>query len=489
MHILKFYREKSEVQGVSENYYIEVSISQDKLSASVKVKPVSDNEDHELSLSDLLDAVKNAGVVSGIMEDILYKISEKPESDKWVVFARGVAPSHGKDGSVDFHFSTDGTIANLKEDASGRVNIRDMNLIQNVSSHDCLCTLVPPGQGKEGISVKGEKIAAKPGLPARLPSGKGVQESDDGTSLVASIDGMVQWDGEKVNVDPSYVVDKVDASTGNIRFNGSVIVNGEVGDGYEIHAQDDVTIAMSIGKVIIEAGGNVTITGGVLGQSKGEIHARGDVHVKFIQEASVEARGTVEVEDYVLNSRVSSAGPLVVKNSSGWIAGSTVSSETWIYAHTIGIEHAQIDTTLIVGHNPMLLEEGKNLKDTVIERLKGFLKLRSSLLKLRKVRNDYELSQQQEQLYKKILAAIDSIRNELEKTDEKIQKITARIDSAYEGSIYIGGIVNEGTKIIIGHTDKAVTNIMTATHFFVSEGILIDDPFEITDEIKGYLNE
>ncbi len=473
---------------MDERYSIEINIAHNGMDANLKVIPRVE-ELGEISLSDLIQAVKDAEITYGVNEVVLREIADKRKTNQWVQIASGKSPVHGEDGKVIFRFSTEGARAKLKEDASGRVNIRDMNLIQNVCAGDVLCELADPKPGTPGVNVRGEELVAIEGKPAILPGGNNTEVSQDGGKLLSTIDGMVSWDGSRVNVEPVFMVDRVDASIGNVRFNGSVVVNGEVGDGYEIHAEKDVTLAMSVGRVVIEAGGNVTISGGILGQHKGVITAGGDIRAKFVQDARIEAKGAVIVDDYILNSEVTASGPVLTKASTAWIGGSTVSSECWIYAHTIGIESACIDTTLIVGHNPKLIEERDRLAEEVVEKLKGFIKLQSSLVKLRAIKNGPGLNQQQGQLYEKVLSAVETTRTTLVNLDQTITEIMEKINAAYSGTVYITGIANEGTWIKIGPAVRELSTAKTAIQFSLNDDELVEKAFASTPDIKAYLND
>ncbi|HPJ93063.1 MAG TPA: FapA family protein [Deltaproteobacteria bacterium] len=471
---------------MEKEYNLEVSISQGDLVASIKVVTRTDDIT-TLSASDIYEKLNEAGVKYGIWNEVISQIAHDKPVNKWVTIAKGEKPSEGKDGYVKYHFNKDGRRAKLKEDASGRVNIKDMNLIDNVKNGDILCELVPPEIGKSGMSVKGEEILGKVGAPGKLPSGKNVEVSEDGNRLIASIDGMVVCEESQVHVEPIYVVDKVDSSTGNVRFNGSVVVNGEIGDGFEVHAGEDVTVAMSVGRVIINAGGDIKIAGGILGQEKAQITAEGSIQVKFIQDAHLKASKEIIVEDYVRNSEITASGPVIVKSPSGWITGSSVSSEAWIYCHNIGHETNPLDTRLIIGHNPRLIDERENLKAQLIEKIGDFLKLQASITKLRMIKAKTTLSSQQESLHEKILNAIETIRHHIIDTDKRIHEITEKINTVFSGNIYIDGIANAGTSIILGKATREITESRIKTQFSLDNYEITESEFVMLPEIKEYL--
>jgi len=61
----------------------------------------------------------------------------------------------------------------------------------------------------------------------------------------------------------------VDFVTGNIFFNGNVVVCGTVLDGFEIKADGDIIVSKIVESATLTAGRDVIVKGGVLGRGKG----------------------------------------------------------------------------------------------------------------------------------------------------------------------------------------------------------------------------
>jgi uncharacterized protein len=472
--------------SVEKDYRIESVVTNGGLAAEIRIVP-AETEISTLNAEDILQAIKDAGIVIGILTEDIDKIVQNKIVNTWVTIARGDEPEKGKDGSVKFNFNKDGVKAKLKEDSSGKVNLKELNIIQNVKKGDVLCELIPPVTGKNGLTVKGELIPGLEGVPTTLPPGQNVSLSGDHSTLLAAIDGMVIWRDNSVIVDHEYVVDMVDANVGNIHFNGSVVVNGEMGDGYEIHAKENITIAMTVGNVVLEAGGNIKITGGIMGQDNAKVIAGGNLQVRFIQDANVRVDGGIVVEDYIRGSMVSAVGPVAVRNQKGWIDSSAVSSECWIYCPTIGYETSAVETDLGIGHSPVLHKERESLKDDITTKLNDFLKLQSSLSKLRILKQTSELNHQQETLYNKILDTIDKMRSTLGIFETQISELNEKITKTYAGNIYIDGIINERTNVHIGMTTRKITKPMARVHFFLKDNEIIDAEFVMAPEVKKFL--
>lgn len=467
-------------------YKIEVSVAPGALCAQVKVVPTV-SEVALIDEGDVQAALSEGGVVFGILPDAIRSLVEGKVLGSAVEVARGEPAGEGRDGYVRFLFEKGGRKVELKEDASGRVNFKDMNLIQNVRKGDLLCELVPPESGADGVSVRGEPLQGKLGAAAKLPGGKNVETAEGGTKLLASIDGMVVWNDPEIAIEPVFVVDQVDSATGNIRFNGSVVVNGEVGDGFEIHAAEDVTIATSVGRAIIESGGNIRIFGGVLGQEKARLTASGSIRLKFVQDSRISAGKEVVVDDYIRSSQVTASGPVIVKSPGGWISGGLIASEAWIYCPTVGLVSNPVDTKLTIGHNPAYYHERESIKDGIVEKTNDFLKLQASLLKLRALRSAAQLTQPQLTLYDKIMSALDTIRHQLIARDARFVELTDRINTVFAGNIYIEGAANEGTRLMIGTASRDIHHLRRQVQFSLKDGIIEESEFVMAPEIKTFL--
>ena len=466
-------------------YTIETALSEDGLTAQLQVIP-SAEEDFEIAVDDLRSALNEAGITRGVMDEVLLEIAQAKNLNTWSVVAEGTPPIAGQDGEVRFYFSKEKPSVQLKEDATGHVNLWDLNLIQNVNQGDLLCELIPATTGTYGTSVKGEPISAPDGQAVSMPKGTNVEISEDGLRMTAAVCGMVSFDEEKVIVEHTYTVDLVDASTGNIRFIGSVVVNGEVGDGFEVHAGEDLTIAMSVGHVTLSAGRDVKIAGGVL---KGSITAGRDVELKFIQDATVSAQGSIVVEDYIQNSEVIAEGPILVKNPSGWIMGGAVSSEQWVYSQMIGKQDASSNTEVIIGSHPNLTHVRTGLVDEIFRRIDDFQQFRSSLLKIRTIKAQGQLTPKQEQLYEKILQAINFVRSEILAKQKTVDEITTRIHRTYFGEIYAPGAVYGGTALQIGGKRKLIEIESSAVKYSLADGQIKEDAFTMRKELEELLGK
>ncbi len=117
---------------------------------------------------------------------------------------------------------------------------------------------------------------------------------------------------EKIIVNNIYeVAGNVGSSTGDITFDGSIVVHGNVITGFRVEATEDIEVMGGVEGATILAGGMITLHSGIQGMGKSNIQCGGDLHTKFIEQADVACGGNIYSEA-ILHSKVSCKGEIIV---------------------------------------------------------------------------------------------------------------------------------------------------------------------------------
>jgi uncharacterized protein (DUF342 family) len=114
----------------------------------------------------------------------------------------------------------------------------------------------------------------------------------------------------------------LDFRIGNIDFAGNVTIRGNILDGFRIKSAKDILIGGAVGVACLEAGGNLTIRGGVNGGHKGKLVCGGNLQAHYLHMVSVECGGDVLVDVECHDSTVLAVGSVTV--SRGGIVGGKV---------------------------------------------------------------------------------------------------------------------------------------------------------------------
>lgn len=320
---------------------IKVQIMQKGLEAWMRIVPPM-----PVPVEDLLTALHQNGVVSGIDEAALKQLAIDPPGDGLLV-ARGTPPTPGTPARIEYYFSADPINVGPVVSTSGRVDYREGSVIQNVVEGQVLARKIPGTPGAPGTSVTGQPIPAPSIKDVHLLAGKNVELSHDKLEAVAVVTGVPALERNRISVRPVFTVDEVDFSVGNINFQGSVIVKGGVNAGFTIRATEDVEVRGYVEGGVIQSGGSVVIKGGVRNQSV--IEAQGDVTARFVDsESKLSARRDVIIQSDALHSTLSAGKRIMI---GGHLIGGVAKAGELVQANSLGTLH-ETPTRIEINQDP-----------------------------------------------------------------------------------------------------------------------------------------
>lgn len=337
---------------------LHVQLSPDEQQALLDITPAQGGE--RVSKKQVLDALEALAVVEGIKLDVIDQALAAGVASG-VVIASGQAVVHGENGRLESLIpESRERVPRVSED--GQADFRDLGDIFVVKPGDRLMLRHPPTQGTPGVAVTGKVVAPVPGKPAMYANGlKGVVlDQDNPDLLIADIAGQpVQVNGGMV-VEPVYTVAAVNMSTGNIDFDGSVKVCGDVSAGMRVRASGDIEIGGTAEPCCLEAGGDIVIKGGALGDvgrtdsAAHYIRCGGSFSVGFAQQVRVEAGDSIFVDDMTMRSELVAENNIVVGNKRrGHIIGGKALATLSISGKVLGSPN-RITTVFEVGVSPEL---------------------------------------------------------------------------------------------------------------------------------------
>lgn len=424
-----------------------VSISSDELQAFITL--YKGDGDTKVSKDDMLRALAMQKVTYGIKEDVLEKYAENPIYNEQFCVAEGTMAQNGKNGEIIYHFNTTVSKApTLLED--GRINYRELDLIQSVKKGQILCSLEPAIMGVNGMTVKGRTLLGVNGKPAVLPRGKNVAISEDKNSLYATIDGEVQYlDSSKVSVYSNHEVPaNVDNSTGNINFLGSVIIKGNVLSGFTVEAGGNVEVYGVVEGATIKAGGNIILRRGMQGMGKGKLIAGGDIIARYIEYCNVEAKNNIQSEA-VLHSNVKCGNKLELTGRKGLLVGGTCKVGKIIIAKVIG-SHMATPTDLEVGVDPTLREDYKKAKDELVTIQNDIKKADQAIVLLKKLEAVGALTPDKQEILTKSVRTKIFLSTRLDEVKRDIDVFDEKLKQGGDGKIRGTNFIYPGVKVTIG---------------------------------------
>jgi len=259
------------------------------------------------TLEDILDACHRENIKAEIDKELVerqLRVSDPVE----IAIARGINSEDGKDGYLEFKFNMSAKPQFIpKEDAA--VDYKSSMQITIVEIGDIVADIIPPTEGEDGMDVRGNIIKAKDGLKARYFIGEGIEEKEG--QLIATAAGTPSVQDDVVMVHRNYVLQgDIDLSTGNMNFPGTVVIHGNVTDGFEVISEENIVIHGLISGARVRAKGYVKCAGGIQGKGKAEIVAGSFVAATFVSAANIVAEGDIIITKDILHSNVSCLGEL-----------------------------------------------------------------------------------------------------------------------------------------------------------------------------------
>lgn len=347
-------------EGVTPTVDAEVTIyvAHRRMAAWAFVFPPS-GEGRPLQRAQLDAALTAYSVSAGIFHESLDYIIDKQPYFKLIPIASGTPMIPGTNGWVEEKYprSLEKTFGTTDR---GNVDYRIQNYVQIIHTGDVICEAIPPTLGEDGIDVLGTVIPAKNGTPAKLTAGQNTSLDEENTKITAAMDGHLVYESGKFQVKPVFFVNgDVDFNVGNIDFLGDVHVSGNILEDFIVHASGTITVEGLVEGALLEAGRDVIIANGILGDDKSVIKAGGSVQAEYIENSIIYAGENVRAST-IISSYIYSDNEIIVRSGRGTIIGGKLVAANLIDAGIIGCR-AERPTTLIIGELPYIQQQKEEI--------------------------------------------------------------------------------------------------------------------------------
>ena len=239
------------------------------------------------------------------------------------------------------------------------------------------------------------------------------------------------------------------ASNFSVKAGGNIVVKGIV-EGATLEAGSDIILECGA-----KAGGNII--------------AGGNVVTKFIENATITAKGSVTSE-CILHSNVSSGTEVNVTGKRGFIAGGKVIAADKVQAKILGSEMGA-NTIIDVGSDPQIkvrlkeLQKNMALSQKNIESIKPTIDGFSKMLKA-----GAKFSPEQVASVKKLIDMNKTLTESIENDAEEYTQLMEKLQEAKEAEVIVEGTAYPGTTVNIGELSMIVKKPVQYSRFVVKEG-------------------
>ncbi len=437
---------------INEDY--QLNVASDGMSARVRFIPPSETG-KRLTLEDFLKDLRFRNVVSGIQMDVLQEhFQSEGLYGMYLEAAKGKEPRQGKDAQIEYFFNTD-LRAKPTMNEDGSVDFFHLNMVNHCKKGDMLAKIIPADEGDYGMNIMGSQIKPRDVKKVFFKFGNNIQVSEDRLSLVSLVDGHVTLVDGQVFVSDVYEVENVDNSTGNIDFQGSVQINGNVASNFSVNASGNVIIKGVVEGAHIQAGGNIIIARGMNGMGKGTLKAGGNIAAKFLESANAEADGYVSTEA-IMHSVVKAGTEVTVSGRRGFIVGGHVQAKNRITVKTLGAEMGA-STIVEVGASPQVKSEYARLQKDVMEVVKTIRQSQPIIADFGAKRaRGVKFSPSQLEYVKSVAQTLEKGKKELEEKNARLQELQKEFDPDVKAQVLVQGVAYPGVTVIIGDVSMIV---------------------------------
>lgn len=303
-----------------------LTVSPDEMSASIEITTAFGGK--HISANDIVALLNDNGIKrTAKKESIIELINEakaaKPGEKVSKMVANGRVAVNGKNGYINY-LVPDPSDRKLRPKLleNGNVDMRELGELCYVQKGKKLAELVPPTLGEKGFTVLETPLEPEAGQAATLSESEGSVFADElESTLIADFDGMPKHEPSGVSVVKVFNINNIDVSTGNIRFDGTIMVQGDICEGYKARASGDIIVAGSVESAYVEAGGSVSIGKGVIGHAientdeedkSCTIIAGGNINVHHVQYVNLFANGDIHVSQFASHCKFCLSGHLWV---------------------------------------------------------------------------------------------------------------------------------------------------------------------------------
>ncbi|MFT7140611.1 MAG: hypothetical protein ACJAYE_000032 [Candidatus Azotimanducaceae bacterium] len=386
----------------NENFSIELAklidaelvltISADKMSVSAEVVPAKGGA--RITQQDIEKEMESLSIENSLIDQ--QALQKLLAGDSPVIIARGRDVVHGTDTEFKEDFFIDQSHSPAVNEKS-IADYFDTKQYVTVEPGERVMLRVPASTGTEGVTVLGKVLKAKKGKQLKFKKYSGSEVSPDNEDvLLASISGHPVLEPQGVKVDPTLILPKADLESGDINFDGSVLINGDVLPQVKIVATGDIFVKGTVQNATIEAGKNIVIVGGVISESAPTtaeppkittaLMAGCDIHAKFLNLTQLTAGENVNIQSYVMNCKMIIGHALLIgeKGGKGALIGGHTDAGHSVTANAIG-SSAYVRTEIECGKLHELNNTLISLKLLTTKRIKERNQLKQIL---KKIKND-----------------------------------------------------------------------------------------------------
>ena len=386
---------------------------------------------------------------SAVQKAVRALLSEGGDADKprSAVVARATPAEHGSDGRVTWLVDEARPEDEAKpQTGDDRVDFYQRSAYVMVDMGQVIGEVTEATVGSDGQDVTGAVLRAVPGKPANLKLDESIMQDARGR-LIAQREGVLirHPDGRALISEVLEISGYVDFSTGNIDFDGDVVVHQGVRDRFVIKTTGNIEVHGLIEAATIQCGGDLSAHTGVAPRGLGQVTVQGRLEAKYLDNAKIDVQGVLQIHREAINSHIQALGGVDSPRAAIIGGESIIVGEAAV--GTLGSDGA-ITTVVRLGLIPHL-ESQRSQLESIIEQLEV---KQAPLLEEQRLLNlaRQNLDAKQRERQTEVMFELGQIEGQLTRARTAEQTLSTRIQQRSVTQLTIEKCIHPGVTFRVG---------------------------------------
>lgn len=418
---------------------IHVDIAPDKMSATLReIDPTLYGEALPQPLSFWHRIFAAKGVKYGLTDDTIQEFVEKVRERQPVdgmVLALGMRPTAGAEPYFAVVYQEANRLLDQKT-----ISLRERQPQNWVHKGQVIAEIRFKKPFILGKTVTDEEVHPDHGELPLVHLGEGVATKGP-LQFIATIDGVPAIQDLDISVQQSLSVPhSVNLTSGNIHFNGPVIIKGNIESGAVVEVGGDLTVQGVIEGGTVRVGGNLQVNGGILANKNGGVYVQQNITADFIDNAKVECRGSVTVSRSITNADLVVGENLTITAKDGVLFAGNIMVWGKIECHNFG-RSGGAPTKLSLGYPFASWRRFRNLSAR-LERLRTALKEAKNAQRLVQTER-VRASQKNTDRKIRVLDRADRLQKIVKTLEEKVRLSTQQLRFNEDTLMLVAGVLSK----------------------------------------------